>query len=229
MEPSHTPPGRSAAAVLVAVLAAPGAFALNPLLDISQYEHTSWKLDSGFVKGAVHCIAQTPDGFIWLGTEFGLVRFDGVKAVEWPIGQLPPATQIRTLIAARDGTLWLGTSKGLVSIKKGKGAPYVHRYAELDGQTIFGLVEDRDGRVWAAGWSPTKSMLCAIGNGCVPFDGRDATFGGMIGNAYRDLKDNIWVGTPTGVWRWSPGPPKFFSLPGRVVLMLWPTTTTARC
>ena len=57
------------------------AFALDPALDISQYAHTAWKVRDGFAKGVIYAIAQTPDGYLWLGTEFGLLRFDGVRAV----------------------------------------------------------------------------------------------------------------------------------------------------
>ena len=70
---------------LVVVLLAwcPCAMALDPALDVSQYAHTSWKVRDGFVKGAIFAIAQTPDGYLWLGTESGLYRFDGVRAVPW--------------------------------------------------------------------------------------------------------------------------------------------------
>src|SRR5215831_14422043 len=99
------------------ILACPSAFALNPALDLSQYAHTAWKVRDGFVKGAISSIAQTPDGYLWLGTEFGLLRFDGVRPVPWqvPAGQALPSTRIFSLLAARDGTLWIGTSKGLAS------------------------------------------------------------------------------------------------------------------
>jgi signal transduction histidine kinase/ligand-binding sensor domain-containing protein len=198
--------------ILAAAVIAPCAFALNPALDINQYAHMSWKLDEGFLNGAVHSIAQTPDGFLWLGTEFGLVRFDGVKIIPWPINESLPAAQIRTLMAGHDGTLWMGTAKGLASVKEGNTE--VRHYPEFAGQTIFGLAEDRAGNVWAAGWSPSKTTLCSVGKGCAPFAGRDGALGSMIGVAYRDRKENIWVGTANGVWRWSPGPPKFYSLPG---------------
>src|ERR1700675_1472166 len=66
-----------------------GAFALDPSLDISQYAHTAWKIREGFSKGFIFSIAQTRDGYLWLGTEFGLLRFDGVRAVRWQ----PPADQ----------------------------------------------------------------------------------------------------------------------------------------
>jgi ligand-binding sensor domain-containing protein len=62
------------------------AFALDPSLDVSQYAHTSWKIRDGFSKGAIHTIAQTPDGYLWLGTEFGLLRFGvnrGARAGHW--------------------------------------------------------------------------------------------------------------------------------------------------
>src|SRR5271157_3806617 len=78
------------------------ACALDPTLDISQYAHTSWKLRDGFTKGTIGSIAQTPDGYLWLGTEFGLVRFDGVRAVPWqpPAGQQLPSNYIRGLLVA---------------------------------------------------------------------------------------------------------------------------------
>src|SRR6185369_884464 len=61
----------------------PCVFGLNPSLDIIQYDHTAWKLGEGFSKGIIRSLAQTPDGYLWLGTEFGLLRFDGVRAIPW--------------------------------------------------------------------------------------------------------------------------------------------------
>jgi len=85
----------------------PCAFALNPALDVSQYAHTAWKIREGFTKGRVYSIAQTPDCYLWLGTEFGLLRFDGVRNVPWqpPPDQHLPSSNIMSLLAARDGTL----------------------------------------------------------------------------------------------------------------------------
>src|SRR4029453_10812748 len=77
-------------AIGFAVLAwCPPALALNPALDVSQYAHTAWKVRDGFAKGAVDSIAQTPDGYLWLGTVAGLVRFDGVRSLPWR----PPGRQ----------------------------------------------------------------------------------------------------------------------------------------
>src|SRR6058998_4116368 len=98
--------------LLVGMLLAgcPGAFALDPALEVSQYAHTAWKIRDGFTKGRITSIAQTPDGYLWLGTEFGLLRFDGVRNVPWqpPPTEPLPSTVIMSLLAARDGALWIG-------------------------------------------------------------------------------------------------------------------------
>jgi len=118
----------------------PCAFALNPALDVSEYAHTAWKIREGFTKGIILSIAQTPDGYLWLGTEFGLLRFDGVRNVPWqpPPSQHLPSSDVKSLLAARDGTLWIGTLKGLASWKDGK----LTQYPELAGQAIYTLLED---------------------------------------------------------------------------------------
>src|SRR5690349_25140307 len=107
----------------------PCAFALDPALDVSQYAHTAWKIRDGFAKGEISSIAQTPDGYLWLGTEFGVLRFDGFKAVPWtpPADQPLSSNEVFSLLGERDGTLWIGTSKGLCSWKDGK----LTKYSEL--------------------------------------------------------------------------------------------------
>src|SRR5262245_53738568 len=104
----------------------PSTFALNPALAVSQYAHTSWKIRDGFFQSSIRAIAQTPDGYLLLGTELGLLRFDGIKTVPWkpPPDQHLPSNFILSLLAARDGTLWIGTSKGLASWKDGNLTEY---------------------------------------------------------------------------------------------------------
>src|ERR1700721_2063283 len=126
----------------------PCALALDPSLDVSQYAHTAWKVREGFVGSEINSIAQTPDGYIWLATQFGLFRFDGVRDVPWqpPHNQnLPPGT-IFSLLVARDGTLWIG-AKGLASFKDG----HLPHYPALAGTYILPVLEDNEGPVWASG------------------------------------------------------------------------------
>ena len=134
------------------------AFALDPSLDVSQYAHTAWKIREGFTKGTIFSIAQTPDGYLWLGTEFGLVRFDGVQAIPWqpPDGEQLPSSWINALLVARDGTLWIGTEKGLASWKDGK----LTEYPEVAGQAVTSLLQDAEGTLWFGVRNPGR--LCAV-------------------------------------------------------------------
>jgi len=192
----------------------PSTFALNPALDVSQYAHTSWKIRDGFFKGEIRSIAQTPDGYLWLGTEFGLVRFDGVKNLPWqpPPDQHLPSNQIFSLLVTGDGALWIGTAKGLASWKDGK----LTNYAELAGQYIFKLLEDHEGTVWASGVARaiTNGRLCAIRRGSVQCYGDDGALGRGAFNLHEDRTGNLWAGVKGGLWRWGPGPPRFYPLPG---------------
>ena len=205
--------GHAAALGLVlagALLAScPRVFALDPSLDISQYAHTAWKVRDGFTQGAIFSIAQTPDGYLWLGTEFGLVRFDGVRAVPWqpPAGEQLPSNYIRKLIVARDGTLWIATQKGLASWKDGK----LTNYPETAGQTIAPILQDREGTVWFGTYDPGR--LCAIQAGKVQCYGA-GSFGQGVGDLYEDRKGNLWVSANTELWRWKPGPPVNYPLNG---------------
>src|SRR5579862_6646402 len=126
------------AVTLGLALAGPCAFALNPALDISQYSHKAWKISDGFARGPISAIAQTPDGYLWLGTDFGLARFDGIRNVEWtpPAEQQLPSNTIRRLLVTRDGTLWIGTFRGLASWKGGR----LTAYAELAGLIVDALL-----------------------------------------------------------------------------------------
>jgi signal transduction histidine kinase/ligand-binding sensor domain-containing protein len=180
---------------------------------VSQYAHSTWRVRDGFFKGAVWAIAQTPDGYIWLGTEFGLLRFDGVRAVPWqpPGNQSLPSTDILSLLVARDGTLWIGTAKGLASWKDGR---LVEQYPELVGHFVFRLLEDDEGMVWASAWALSNGWLCEIGNGSVQCKGRDGALGPNAPDLYEDSKHNFWAGVQNGLWRLKPGSPKFYSVPG---------------
>src|SRR5262249_4375293 len=59
------------------------SFALDPSVDINRYAHTTWKVGEALPSGAIRALAQTADGYLWIGTEFGLLRFDGVRALPW--------------------------------------------------------------------------------------------------------------------------------------------------
>jgi signal transduction histidine kinase/ligand-binding sensor domain-containing protein len=186
------------------------AFALDPSLDVTQYAHTSWKIRDGFAKGRITSITQTPDGYLWLGSEFGLLRLDGVKAVPFqPPGEPPFVASIFQLLVTRDGTLWIGSDKGLASWN---GHALTH-YAEFEGQFVFSLLEDDTGMIWAGSFSVQNGRLCSIRRDSVECIGQDGALGHGVMGLFQDSRKNIWASGENGLWQVKPDPMKWFSLP----------------
>ncbi len=192
----------------------PIALALDPSLDISQYAHTAWTIRGGFCKGTITSISQTPDGYLWLGTEFGLLRFDGVRTVTWqpPAGKRLPGSYIRSLLAAHDGTLWIGTAAGLASWKEDK----LTTYPELAGRSVDALLDDHEGTLWAGSQGLPNARLCAIRGAEVRCYGDDGSLGEYVKTLYEDPSGTLWVGGLAGLWRWKPGIPRFYGMPSTV-------------
>src|SRR5262245_12006091 len=183
------------------------AFALNPTLDIGQYSHVAWTIREGDFAGSVLSIAQTPDGYLWLGTESGLLRVDGVRAVQWqPHGEdRLPSPSIATLLVTRDGRLWIGTFAGLASLKDGR----LTTYPEFAGQVISSLVEDSQSTVWAGTTTVPNARLCAI-RSVVECVGQDGRFGTGVFSLFEE-GGRLWAGATSGLWRWTPGDPAHYS------------------
>jgi signal transduction histidine kinase/ligand-binding sensor domain-containing protein len=182
-------------------------FALNPELDISQYGHTSWTVRDGFSLGNIYAIAQTPDGYLWLGTEFGLFHFDGVHSIplQPPAGQFLPDRNINCLLVTRDGTLWIGTFAGLATWSRGK----LIRRALPGAQFVASLFEDREGTVWV-GTLANSGLLCAMRSGGAQCYGEDGAFGRAVWALYEDGSGTLWAGAQSGLWRMRPGTPRRF-------------------
>jgi signal transduction histidine kinase/ligand-binding sensor domain-containing protein len=124
--------------------------ALDPHQPLAQLYHTSWSAKQG-VTGTVTALAQTTDGYLWVGTTDGLLRFDGIsfEPHQPETGSLPAAT-VSALMAVPDGGLWVGFSRGIASfIRDGR----VTNYTDLDGfpvSTVRRFARDPTGAIWAA-------------------------------------------------------------------------------
>ena len=133
-------------------MAASPALALDPQKSISQFTHTAWSAKDG-LPGPVRAITQTADGYLWLGTEAGLYRFDGLRFVPWEsaFGERLPSSSVWALLAAHDGSLWIGFgSSGISRLQDGR----LKNYAPNDGIPsggVLSMVEDANGSLWAGG------------------------------------------------------------------------------
>src|SRR6202045_1854521 len=107
---------RSLCAAACWVLLAPQSEASDPNKPLTEYTHTVWTHKDGIPSAFIYSIAQTQDGYLWLATTDGLVRFDGVRFVHWrpKTGHTALLGVGRCLFAARDESLWIGTASGLL-------------------------------------------------------------------------------------------------------------------
>ena len=126
------------------------ALALEPSTPLAGYGRQAWGMENGLPQNTVQALAQTPDGFVWLGTEAGLVRFDGNSFQVFDKNSSPalPGSDVRCLLAAKDGALWIGTSEGLARWKEGVVRTFTTRDG-LPGNNISALGEGLEGAVWA--------------------------------------------------------------------------------
>ena len=134
-------------AALLAALAQP-ARALDPRKSLTQYALTTWTEANGLPQDTIRAIAQTTDGYLWLGTDEGLARFDGYEfsVFNKTQGQLP-ADSIAALAATTDGALWIGTSSGLTLYRDKQ----FHTFTSKDGlpdNAITDLTVDHTGALW---------------------------------------------------------------------------------
>jgi ligand-binding sensor domain-containing protein len=154
------------------------ALALDSRRELSQLSHEVWLTESGLPQNTVHSIAQTPDGYVWIGTEEGLARFDWIRFTVFDKQKTPElkSNYIRALLVDRQGALWIGTAEGLVRMQEGKFTTFTTSEG-LPSNTIQAICEDRKGDIWIA----TANGLGLFKEGSVAsFTTRQKWIGGSI-------------------------------------------------
>jgi signal transduction histidine kinase/ligand-binding sensor domain-containing protein len=136
-------------AVISATTVVSAASAQEPALTFSQLYHTAWTIRDG-APASIEALAQTADGFLWLGSGSGLFRFDGTRfeLFEPPASQSMPSANVSALFATPDSGLWVGYRFGGVSlIHRGT----IRSYGERDGVprgTVLNFERDAQGTIW---------------------------------------------------------------------------------
>jgi len=204
--------GRIRCAVVLVLLQFTVAFAHAQGLS-TRYMHTGWARRDGFGLFPVQALAQTNDGYLWIGTPTGLWRFDGTQFVEWreaADGVRLPSQDIRCLLAAEGNSLWIGTAAGIDKLERDR----LVRYASWDDSTQSGaraLFKDATGGLWAgkSGYHG-GNLLLIRDSGTLPYGSGDALLNSGINAIFQDHERNLWIGTRRGLCRWAPGKPETF-------------------
>ncbi len=201
----------------VGLLLASPALGLDPAMAITQYLQTNLTNNDGLPQNSVHAVAQTKDGFLWLGTEEGLARFDGVQFTVYTRRNAPglASDYIQALAASQDGSLWIGTDSGLTHFVPANGvkpAGTAQRWKEqfasfttkdgLSADSITALWESRDGTLWVG----TRQGLNCIRNDHVEALKSDARLAQLAIHAIAaDADGTVWVGTEKGLYHAAEG------------------------
>ncbi|HVQ40296.1 MAG TPA: two-component regulator propeller domain-containing protein, partial [Pyrinomonadaceae bacterium] len=175
------------------------AFALDSRRELAQFTREVWLTENGLPQNTVHSIAQTKDGYVWIGTEEGLARFDGIRFTVFDKQNTPQlkSNYIRTLLADRRGSLWIGTAEGLIQMLDGKFTPFTTNEG-LPGDTIQALCEDHDGNLWVA---TANGLGLFKSGGLTTFTTKERLVGGSIQALFEDADRALWIATPYGVGR----------------------------
>jgi ligand-binding sensor domain-containing protein/signal transduction histidine kinase len=137
---------------LAAVCASGTAQAMDPDRALSQYVRDRWGTERGFPGGGVHAISQTSDGYLWIGTDKGLVRFDGLAFRPFPDQARAPSriAQVLGLTADARGHLWARLG-GPRIVRLHDGAVEPMRSLETSEDAVTAMARGRDGNVLIAG------------------------------------------------------------------------------
>jgi signal transduction histidine kinase/ligand-binding sensor domain-containing protein len=192
-------------AACIALLLAMPAQALDPDLSLAQLHHTAWRSDDG-APSNVLALAQTPDGYLWLGTGGGLVRFDGMRfqQVREFKGQALQPGSISALHTDSRGRLLVGYRHGGLSILGPEGVRH-HREADgLPTGNAWAFADDGEGGLWAAftggiaRLSQGRWQRFALDGEAVPFR-----------NLLIDPEGSVWATAKTGAYVRPRGAPDF--------------------
>ena len=169
-----------------------------------------WDTENNLPSSTVTSMEQTADGYLWIGTQNGLVRFDGVRFVPYipPTGR-PLSSGIFSLLAGTDGSLWIGTSTNLAHLQNGNLTDYLG----ADGR-VNSVVQSHDGRIWItrSRVRDDKGPLCEVkGTELRCYGKADGIPSPYAVPLAEDSEGNLWIGSVNLLIRWRAGSSKIFT------------------
>src|SRR2546425_8697582 len=181
--------------------------AQRPGPTLAQLDHKAWTMRDGAPPNVV-ALAQSADGVLWIGTQSGLYRFDGVRFEEFepPAGQSLPSRFITGLLAVPDGSMWIGYVRSGASLIAADSLVNFGQNEGLPPGSITAFARDSGGAIWAA---TTTGLARFDGTRWRTLGAESGYPGGMTADLLVDRRGTGWAaGAPGGCAR-SRGGPRF--------------------
>lgn len=169
-------------------------WALDPSRALSQYVHQAWGQEQGLLGGTIYALSSSADGYLWIGTDRGLVRFNGFTfdLIQQPIPNLPPIGRVRSLVSDAEGTLWiLLEGAHMLVYREGRFADAFVTVG-LPPTTITAISLDRNGHVLLSGFG-IAAVRSLSGRLETLADAESAP--GTVTAIAESLDGRIWMGT----------------------------------
>ncbi|WP_338289936.1 two-component regulator propeller domain-containing protein [Luteolibacter sp. LG18] len=166
--------------------------------------YRNWRTREGLPQDHIRVMAGTRDGFLWLGTDAGLARFDGVRFKAFGMHDGLGAITVLCLYQSLDSTLWVGTQGGGVSrVRDGKIERTYDLGAGLPSNSILGIAEDDSGHPVVA---TLGGLVRLEGASFVPFDVPSSNPRQVARTLFHARDGTLWVGFQNNeIWRWKAG------------------------
>lgn len=173
---------------------------------LTGYTISSWGPADGLPSSVIKALSQDPSGYLWVGTDVGLVRFDGLRFVSAAsLGLAVPEASIAALLTSNDGSLWIGyDGRGGVSRVHGGAVGEFGHSRGLPVGDVTMLTEVGSGTIWAC----VAGRLFSL-NGDRWYPAGTGLGDRLVGAVRADSEGNVWAATDAGVFRQSAGQTDF--------------------
>jgi signal transduction histidine kinase/ligand-binding sensor domain-containing protein len=165
------------------------------------YVLSTWATEKGLPPGDVFAVAQDSDGYLWLGTPNGLIRFDGSRFTSWSAlspEQALPSGPVHAIVGSSDGSLWVGIGGGGGVVRIHQGRLFQHAKTEGAPPGVTAMIQDRQGTIWVA----ARGGLFRFANNKWSTLGQAHGYnGGEAFSLHEDRSGRLWIGSATGVYR----------------------------
>ncbi len=187
--------------------------ALDPTKLIVQYGHHVWREKDGLPQNSIQAMVQSDRGYLWLGTQEGLVRFDGVRFTVYDEDRAPilSGNDVVALCKDPDGGLWVCLDSGGLFRMSAGDISIPERVRPLQGYRFMSVMADKEHRLWLG--TDNRGLVLLDGSSVRTYTTGDGLPGNVVYATYEAPDGSVWIGTNHGLARWKAGRLSAFPVP----------------